>query len=279
MVDKFCVGRVHSPAGGQGTNTAMQDAINLAWKLALVHKGLSPPSLLETYETERMPVVAEMLNLTTQLHERAFNRIPSTARSSPTEDPIDPMSRPLNLLQLGINYRWSPIVVEGRDKAEARGHQDPHGVAGGELRAGDRAPDATDLSVRGKDEGGATTSPPVAHHTMYGLVAAAKGKHVILIFPASLEDVRGSVEGLRGYVQSGVAEALVVLEPGMREAVGGVEAYGARVCVDESGHARTGYGVETGSTAIVVVRPDGIIGAYVLGIDQAHEYFSRILYV
>ncbi|MEV6108471.1 FAD-dependent monooxygenase [Streptomyces sp. NPDC051940] len=47
---------VHSPAGGQGMNTGMQDAANLGWKLAAVLNGWAPSSLLDTYQTERHPV-------------------------------------------------------------------------------------------------------------------------------------------------------------------------------------------------------------------------------
>lgn len=50
----------HSPAGGQGMNTGMQDAANLAWKLAAVLRG-APASLLDTYEAERHPVGREVL--------------------------------------------------------------------------------------------------------------------------------------------------------------------------------------------------------------------------
>jgi len=53
---------VHSPAGGQGMNTGMQDAINLAWKLALVARGLSAaPALLASYDPERHAVGAEVI--------------------------------------------------------------------------------------------------------------------------------------------------------------------------------------------------------------------------
>ncbi|TFY52069.1 hypothetical protein EVG20_g10720, partial [Dentipellis fragilis] len=91
MAEKFSVGRVflagdcahcHSPAGAQGANTGMQDAANIAWKLALVHKGLAQPSLLATYEAERQPVVAEMLDLTSQLHKHTFS--PSASASALT---------------------------------------------------------------------------------------------------------------------------------------------------------------------------------------------------
>ena len=47
---------VHSPAGGQGMNTGMQDAINLAWKLAMVAQGRAAPSLLDSYTPERSAV-------------------------------------------------------------------------------------------------------------------------------------------------------------------------------------------------------------------------------
>ncbi|KAJ7484686.1 FAD binding domain-containing protein [Mycena latifolia] len=77
MTEKLSSGKVflagdaahcHSPAGGQGTNTAMQDSFNLAWKLALVLKNVADISLLSTYETERLPVIAEMLGLSSALH-------------------------------------------------------------------------------------------------------------------------------------------------------------------------------------------------------------------
>jgi hypothetical protein len=52
---------IHSPVGGQGLNTGIQDAYNLVWKLALVHRGLAPPRLLDTYEAERHPVGDRMI--------------------------------------------------------------------------------------------------------------------------------------------------------------------------------------------------------------------------
>jgi len=55
---------VHSPAGGQGLNTGVQDAVNLGWKLAQVIKRASPDSLLDTYHAERHPVAARVLRNT-----------------------------------------------------------------------------------------------------------------------------------------------------------------------------------------------------------------------
>jgi hypothetical protein len=63
---------VHSPAGGQGLNIGVQDAVNLGWKLAQVVSGTSPESLLDTYQTERHPVAARVLKNT--MAATALNR-------------------------------------------------------------------------------------------------------------------------------------------------------------------------------------------------------------
>jgi 2-polyprenyl-6-methoxyphenol hydroxylase-like FAD-dependent oxidoreductase len=55
---------VHAPAGGQGLNLGVQDAVNLGWKLAQVVRGTSPESLLDTYQAERHPIAARVLRLT-----------------------------------------------------------------------------------------------------------------------------------------------------------------------------------------------------------------------
>jgi 2-polyprenyl-6-methoxyphenol hydroxylase-like FAD-dependent oxidoreductase len=52
---------VHSPAGGQGMNTSIQDAANLGWKLAATVRGWAPPGLLDTYQAERHPVGRQVL--------------------------------------------------------------------------------------------------------------------------------------------------------------------------------------------------------------------------
>lgn len=61
-------GHIHSPAGGQGMNTGLQDACNLAWKLALVCKGTAPEGLLDSYCEERERVAQNLVSTT----DRAF---------------------------------------------------------------------------------------------------------------------------------------------------------------------------------------------------------------
>jgi 2-polyprenyl-6-methoxyphenol hydroxylase-like FAD-dependent oxidoreductase len=133
MVDRFRIGRVflagdaahvHSPAGGQGMNTGIQDAYNLGWKLGEVLAG-APGELLDTYEEERLPVAASLLGITTKLHRTAFTGKLSDQRRGP------------ETLQLGINYRGSSLVRDERN-SEAR------------VQAGDRAPDAPCHDAAGK---------------------------------------------------------------------------------------------------------------------------------
>jgi len=64
---------IHSPVGAQGMNTGLQDAYNLGWKLALVVKGRADPTLLDSYEKERMPVAHRLLNTT----DRGFKLVVS----------------------------------------------------------------------------------------------------------------------------------------------------------------------------------------------------------
>lgn len=85
MVPQFRTGRVfvagdaahiHSPAGGQGMNTGMQDAINLAWKLALVVRGKAAPSLLDSYSDERTAVARHVVAAAGRLTRAALLKGP-----------------------------------------------------------------------------------------------------------------------------------------------------------------------------------------------------------
>jgi 2-polyprenyl-6-methoxyphenol hydroxylase-like FAD-dependent oxidoreductase len=131
LVGRYRVGRVflagdaahiHSPAGGQGMNTGIQDAYNLGWKLAAVTAGASP-ALLDTYEAERRPIAAGVLAL-------------SNARLAQTLDHQE-LRRDASTIQLDVGYRGSGLARDDRDDRDGTGV----------LRAGDRAPDATKLKT------------------------------------------------------------------------------------------------------------------------------------
>ncbi|MDT0378014.1 FAD-dependent oxidoreductase [Streptomyces sp. DSM 42041] len=69
---------VHSPAGGQGMNTGLQDAANLGWKLAAVVRGRAPEDLLDTYQAERHPVGRTVLRSSGALVRLAMAHRPAT---------------------------------------------------------------------------------------------------------------------------------------------------------------------------------------------------------
>ena len=73
LAERYRVGRVllagdaahiHPPTGGQGLNLGVQDAFNLGWKLAAQVRGWAPETLLDTYQAERHPVAADVLDNT-----------------------------------------------------------------------------------------------------------------------------------------------------------------------------------------------------------------------
>lgn len=135
MADRFRVGRaflagdaahIHSPAGGQGLNTSVQDAYNLGWKLGQVLRHGAPGTLLDSYEEERLPIAADVLGLSTRLHGATRDGDDTAARQRGTDTH-----------GLELNYRGGPLTAELR----------PAALPGGTLpaeapRAGDRAPDA-----------------------------------------------------------------------------------------------------------------------------------------
>ena len=106
---------VHSPAGGQGMNTGIQDAANLAWKLALVLRGHANESLLDSYEQERRPVAHEVVSTAHRLTRVATLRSPVARRlrnvliASAGRSGWLPRRLATDLAQIGIVYHdgWS----------------------------------------------------------------------------------------------------------------------------------------------------------------------------
>ncbi|KAJ7492905.1 FAD binding domain-containing protein [Mycena galericulata] len=268
MTDKFSVGRVflagdaahcHSPAGGQGTNTAMQDAFNLAWKIALVIKGQASETLLKSYETERMPVVAEMLSLSTELHAKAFPHIPDSAfDAAPASDvSTDPMMRSSKLLQLGINYRWSAITRDDRDTGEHSVEMNPYGTMGAKIRAGDRAPYVGELQGDGVRD-------------LFALLHDSPS-HVVLFFPMSTLDSLGK---LSRWIDAELLHVAVI--HGGPIVTPPTITRGVQYFSDPRGLAAETYDVSGERDVYVVIRPDGIIGAYTFSADGVQEYFSLL---
>ncbi|MEU5149054.1 FAD-dependent monooxygenase [Streptomyces yangpuensis] len=162
IVDSYGHGRVfiagdaahiHPPTGAQGMNTGIQDAWNLAWKLALAVEGAAHPGLLPSYDAERRPVGEEVVGRTVR-HASA---------QGVQSDPEDADTLILREAQLLVGYRGSPVV-------------DPPGQGPGP-RPGDRAPDCTGL-----------TSPIAAVPLRLGDLLRER-EHVLLLYGTGLDEL------------------------------------------------------------------------------------------
>ncbi|QPK43621.1 FAD-dependent monooxygenase [Streptomyces gardneri] len=132
IVDRYGEGRafvagdaahIHPPTGAQGMNTGIQDACNLAWKLALACRGEAGPDLLATYDAERRPVGEEVVGRTVR-----------HATQGTEADPDDPRTVMLREAQLLVSYRGGPLARSTYGQAGAPG-------------PGDRAPDCAGLTT------------------------------------------------------------------------------------------------------------------------------------
>jgi 2-polyprenyl-6-methoxyphenol hydroxylase-like FAD-dependent oxidoreductase len=125
---------IHSPVGGQGMNTGIGDAVNLAWKLADVLRGRAPASLLDTYAPERMAFAHRLIATT----DRGFTVATSpTARARVVRTQVLPRMLPIAVRLAGVRrfmFRAvSQIAIDYRGQALSAGKL-------GDVAGGDRLP-------------------------------------------------------------------------------------------------------------------------------------------
>ncbi|WP_107085233.1 FAD-dependent monooxygenase [Streptomyces maremycinicus] len=131
---------IHPPTGAQGMNTGIQDACNLAWKLALVIRGEAGPALLTTYDAERRPIGEEVVGRTVRHATQGIEA-----------DPDAPRTVLLREAQLLVNYRGGPLApaTNGSPGTPRLGDAHTPSVSPATLSPGDRAPDCTGLTSSG----------------------------------------------------------------------------------------------------------------------------------
>ena len=127
IAERFCQGRVFlagdaahvmPPYGGFGGNTGIHDAHNIAWKLALVLKGIAAPDLLSTYDLERRPAAAFTV-------EQAYSRYVTRAASYLGTTGMQPLEDDLNI-ELGYCYASDRIHENPRESKGRPGTRAPH---------------------------------------------------------------------------------------------------------------------------------------------------------
>ena len=178
----------------------------MAWKIALAHRVLAAPSLLDTYDIERIPVVAQMLATTTNLYEHAVAKSAKHAPKEATDGSglLRWRNRALTLLE--VNYRFSPLSFdirgdEGRSKDDMLAHAyEGYGPDGG-VRAGDRAPEApglVDTKGNGRQLSGHIEELGLHHHVV-GSVGDVADKETCPHLDTILADSLTVTEQLREY--------------------------------------------------------------------------------
>ncbi|MFZ3493275.1 FAD-dependent monooxygenase [Streptomyces sp. 5.8] len=247
IVDRYGDGRVfvagdaahiHPPTGAQGMNTGIQDACNLAWKLALALRGSAGPALLASYDAERRPVGEEVVGRTVR-----------HATQGMEHEQDDVRTVLLRQAQLLVGYREGPLAGS------------PFGPAGAP-QSGERAPDCSGLTV-----------PIAAYPSRLLDVLRGRVGHVVILYGA---DGAALAEAAEQAVTAGSAlaeggadgsgslgpPAPAVLAVLAREAALDAAA-GLPVAVpgyrDAAGEFARLYGAD-GPTGFLV-RPDGYLGA------------------
>jgi len=177
---------IHSPAGGQGMNTGMQDAINLAWKLALVWHDDAAPSLLDSYSPERSAIGEQVLRNAGNMTRVALIRNPvlqeirSLAAGALGKIPALRRKMVDQLTELDLHYADSPLTASphGAARHPAAGHRAPdvplNGAAGGTNGTIDNATRLHDLLASGRFVVLAVGAPaPVLSPAVKGIAVAA----------------------------------------------------------------------------------------------------------
>lgn len=238
---------IHSPAGGQGMNTGMQDAWNLGWKLALVTKG-AEDVLLDSYEAERHPVGARVVELTTRASRLATIRAPGLHQlrdalvGAAAGAPRIRHRFETGLAELDIAYSHSPIVGEHVGRGMGRPVHRPGGEVIDLIDPGARVPYVDGL--QGPD--GASTDLRSS---------LAPGTHTALVVvPPDSED-----EPDPAVLADGVVDALGDLAVVVVVGRGDTDAGSPHTTlVDADGRVAQALGIS--DPAVVVVRPDGYVG-------------------
>ncbi|MGF6722728.1 2-polyprenyl-6-methoxyphenol hydroxylase-like FAD-dependent oxidoreductase [Paraburkholderia sp. GAS41] len=212
---------IHPPVGGQGMNTGLQDAHNLAWKLAHVAKGLSGAALLDSYHAERHPVGVDVVKSTSA----ALNAVLARQAANPA----------MRETQLLISYRGSAIVMDLCAEADA----DPAAPA-----PGDRLPDARGLTQR------------FVGHSRRLHEYIGRGKHTLVGYIDKAEQYDAFIDGCRALstALAGAVSAVLVTAPGCEVPASEV----MTTLTDASGDFVTAYRAKGGTAWIV--RPDGYVG-------------------
>lgn len=193
----------------------------------------------------------------------------ATAAYKAGSDNTSHVRREKALHQLGVNYRWSEIVVDEQEKvpdvSAAYGTEDPS-----VLRAGDRAPDAPGLVVVGGEEEGATTA-------LFSIYKPTQHTALLFCSSADVNEVKTILDALKAAPTGTVHTVLILPKIYGKSDVTALKVTGVdAIVVDAEGHANTFYPPAKVGFAVIIVRPDGAVGAIVRSVDEVKRYLEVV---
>jgi 2-polyprenyl-6-methoxyphenol hydroxylase-like FAD-dependent oxidoreductase len=283
IVKKYRVGQVllagdaahiHSPVGGHGMNTGIQDAYNLAWKLALVVKGHALPELLDSYEAERRPV-GQAVVTETDFETRAViwrNLLGQRTVGSLMKLmlKIEPVRRRMlaHALELDISYPSSPIVDQAHSSVFAT-----HVVGGRDKEE----PCLGQWTSFAMGPGPGVVAPHVVSERWSTANIFAGTHHTVLMFdgeaaaPEGYERMAGIAAAMTDFgdlVQTYTVIPHTTLPPAITN---------GSVLHDPEGKLHQAYGAA--AECLYVIRPDGHVGyrAQPAELDGVQEHLGRVL--
>jgi 2-polyprenyl-6-methoxyphenol hydroxylase-like FAD-dependent oxidoreductase len=257
---------IHSPAGGQGMNTGIQDAYNLAWKLSLVLEGRASLPFLDSYQAERHPVGRVLLKTTDRMFAFATARNPLWIKLRNLLIPrLAPWvfqdrarrARAFRFLsQLAIHYRKSPIVAEAEAPGNAAWKRGP--------RAGERAGDAPLLLATDRSATSLFERHRGAGHALF--IFGGRGEAAASLAEIEAE-AKAAIAGYEGFVTPHVILGRAPTAP--------TEATLPNVYIDDTGRAHARYGLE--GPGVYLLRPDGYVAFRARGLRSAEvaAYLQR----
>ncbi len=260
---------IHSPVGGQGMNTSIQDAFNLAWKLALVIQGKAPDSLLDSYHAERRPVAEAVLNATDTMTRMVTLRNPML-QSMRNFAVACAMTLPFvrrgvlrNMMEVAIGYPKSPIV-SGQGPSPWKDFGAWWSFRSGP-KPGERAPDGELVDTK--------------YHAAIRLFDVFRDpRFTVLLFAGRTpnEEAKQRLHSVLEHANSHWSEdiQLCVITPERNHE----PRDDVTILVDAGAKLHKKYGASM--DCVYVIRPDGYVGYRSMPIDLEHlkNYFARCIF-
>jgi phenol 2-monooxygenase len=265
----------HSSGAAQGMNTGMHDSVNLGWKLSMVLKEVAPPSILYTYEGERLPNVQKLINYDKDISRLMTMQLPLGWKGDPNTDPNEVLGVVMDEAStftsgLSIAFDSNSLNVKGSFISIS----DPAPVSPGQ-----RGPDVQ-LQKPGTNE-------VTRLHQQTPNIA----RFHVVVFAGESESTSSSLKVLSDALDTSefFSDATLPISwvtfsatkgPSAFEVLG-VMPFG-RIFYDEKHTAHVRYGVDVKKGGVFVLRPDGWVATATElagAVDELEGYFKGVLAV